>query len=73
MKTNFCNALLLHGARDGTELGKQEMAQWVFLLAAEMQRGDGRKRIVQTYPMTLRPPVCTVPAISPISPILPPP
>lgn len=30
----------------------QEMAQWVFLLAAEMQRGDGTKRIVQTYPMT---------------------
>jgi hypothetical protein len=28
---------------------------------------------VQTYPMTLPPPVCTVPAIFPISPILPPP
>jgi hypothetical protein len=51
----------------------QEMAHWVFLLAAEMQRGDGTKRILQTYPMTLPPPVCTVPAIFPISPILPPP
>jgi hypothetical protein len=51
----------------------QEMAQWVFLLAAEMQRGDGTKRVLQTYPMTFPPPVCTVLAIFPISPILPPP